>query len=126
MRPSIEQLVVFFDVEDLVRTMHFYEEIIGLELALDQGSCRIYQVAGQGFIGFCQAPDKSQADNVILTFVTREVDAWGEYLKAQGVPIEKAPSHNPKFNIYHFFAQDPDGYRLEFQTFRDPDWPVLQ
>lgn len=24
--------------------------------------------------------------------------------------------------IYHFFATDPNGYRLEVQKFDDPDW----
>lgn len=125
MRPSVDQQVVFFYVAELVRTRHFYEEILGLKTALDQGTCRIYHVAGQGFVGFCQSPEKCQTDGVILTFVTQEVDAWHTYLVDHGVTVEKEPVLNPKYNIYHFFARDPDGYKLEFQTFLDPSWPSI-
>ncbi|MDA0653066.1 MAG: VOC family protein, partial [Proteobacteria bacterium] len=52
-----------------------------------------------------------------------DVDNWYERLKAKGVAIEAPPSENARFNIYHFFLRDPDGYKLEIQTFRDPAWP---
>ena len=36
--------------------------------------------------------------------------------------IEKPPTHNPEFAIYHFFFRDPSGYLLEIQRFDDPRW----
>ena len=30
---------------------------------------------------------------------------------------------NPTYNVHHFLLRDPNGYLLEFQTFRDPAWP---
>jgi catechol 2,3-dioxygenase-like lactoylglutathione lyase family enzyme len=124
-RPRIDQFVTFVYCADLARAVHFYEELIGLDLVLDQGSCRIYRAAGDGFFALCQENDiRSPAPaGVILTFVTAEVDAWHEYLMAAGVEIEKPPQLYERYNIYHLFARDPDGHLIEFQTFRDPAWP---
>ncbi len=36
------QQITFLDTRDLARTADFYERILGLRLARDQGSCRIY------------------------------------------------------------------------------------
>lgn len=30
------------------------------------------------------------------------------------------PQQNDKYRIYHFFAEDPEGRTIEFQTFLDP------
>jgi catechol 2,3-dioxygenase-like lactoylglutathione lyase family enzyme len=39
------------------------------------------------------------------------------------VAIEKRPTMNTTYNIYHFFMRDPDGYLVEIQRFLDPAWP---
>ena len=41
--------ITFCYTQDLAATARFYEEIMGLLLALDQGTCRIYRVAGARF-----------------------------------------------------------------------------
>ena len=72
MRPSIDQLVTFLYTRDLATTADFYERIIGLDLALDQGSCRIYQVSNTAFVGFCQTgtavgklPEQEKQEGVV-------------------------------------------------------------
>ena len=37
----IAQHITFLDTRDLARTADFYERILGLRLARDQGTCRI-------------------------------------------------------------------------------------
>jgi hypothetical protein len=32
------------------------------------------------------------------------------------------PQDNPRYGIYHFFFEDPDGYKLEIQSFHDQKW----
>jgi len=122
-RPTIAQQITFFYSEDLVATAQFYEEVLGLDLVLDQGACRIYQTVAQAFLGFCQQevvqPDHS---DVIFTLVTQDVDGWFVHLRQKGITIEKTPTVNPRFNIYHFFVRDPNGYLIEVQQFLDPDW----
>lgn len=122
--PSIAQQVTFLYTRDLQASIHFYEETLGLALVLDQGKCRIYRVSHDGYLGFCQRDNALQApDGVIFTLVTPEVDRWYQYLQAQGVTFEKAPTFNPDYNIYHCFLRDPNGYLLEIQQFLDPNWP---
>ena len=122
-RPSIDQQVTFLYTPDLTKTARFYEEIIGLEMVLDQGVCRIYQITDTAFVGFCERATANGRDSdVIITLVTDEVDAWHEYLLAHDVDIEKPPTLNEDYNIYHIFVRDPGGYLLEIQTFKDPAW----
>jgi catechol 2,3-dioxygenase-like lactoylglutathione lyase family enzyme len=117
----IDQQITFLDTADLARTADFYERIVGLRLARDQGACRIYHAAGAAYLGFCQRPD-APADpaRVVLTLVTDHVDAWCAHLRARGVELVKEPADNPPYRIYNAFARDPNGYLIEIQRFWEP------
>jgi catechol 2,3-dioxygenase-like lactoylglutathione lyase family enzyme len=115
--------ITFCYTRDLKRTAHFYEEVLGLPLVLDQGGCRIYSVSDGAYFGFCEREEVWNGKGVILTFVTEDVDAWYDNLSTQGVKFEKEPAFNPDYNIYHCFLRDPNGYLLEIQRFEDPRWP---
>lgn len=123
MKLPVEQQITFLPVQDIERTARFYEEALGLPLALDQTDCRIYRVCSGAYIGFCQR-DTSPGyyPSVILTLVSLAVDAWYEHLLGRDVTIEKPPTMNEKYQIYHLLARDPDGYIIEIQEFRDPNW----
>lgn len=121
--PPIDQQITFLHTRDLEKTADFYANILGLSLALNQGVCRIYQVSGGAFLGFCQHLDAvERPEGVILTLVSQDVDGWHAYLQAQDIPIEQTPALNAKFNIYHLFLRDPNGYLIEIQRFLDPRW----
>jgi hypothetical protein len=34
------------------------------------------------------------------------------------------PRHNERYEIYNFFAEDPDGNQFEVQRFDNPAWKV--
>ncbi len=115
--------ITFLYTRDLASTARFYEDVLGFQLALDQGSCRIYRIGANGFVGFCErASAQDKPEGVIITFVTDEVDAWADRLKAEAVPLEKPPTLNEEYGIYHIFFRDPNGYLLEIQRFVDPAW----
>lgn len=124
--PPIDQQITFLYTRDLAATTRFYEETLGLDLKLDQGTCRIYQVSHDAYLGFCQREDapaemaESGARPLILTLVTQQVDEWFEYLSKQGVVLDKPPQVNPRFHIYHCFVRDPNGYLIEIQRFLHP------
>lgn len=123
MKPSIDQFITFLGTHDLKATSRFYEEVLGLPVALDQADCRIFKLCSNAFVGFCRHIAVAQDPrSVILTLVSSEVDAWHERLLAQGAAIEKSPRLNEKYQIYHLFAIDPNGYLVEIQEFRDPSW----
>jgi catechol 2,3-dioxygenase-like lactoylglutathione lyase family enzyme len=121
--PSFAQQVTFLNCADLEVSSRFYAELLGLELVLDQGSCRIYRVAPNAFLGLCggRSPGPS---GVIVTLVTDAVEAWGARLRAAGVELEKGPVYNPDYDIVQLFVRDPDGTLVEIQRFCDPAWPA--
>jgi catechol 2,3-dioxygenase-like lactoylglutathione lyase family enzyme len=125
--PPIDQQITFLYTPDLVNSAHFYQQVLGLDIVLDQGSCRIFRVTQGSFIGVCQREgveaDVGHTSRVILTLITGAVDDWYHYLQGQGVVFEKAPELNTIYNIYHCFLRDPNGYLIEIQQFLDSSWP---
>lgn len=121
--PKLEEQITFLYTQDLKRSAHFCEEILGLELVLDQGGCRIYDINGGSYLGYCQREDApAPGRQVIYTLVTPDVDAWYAHLIDKSVEIDEKPARNPTYNIYHFFFRDPNGYLFEIQSFQDPNW----
>jgi catechol 2,3-dioxygenase-like lactoylglutathione lyase family enzyme len=140
----VTQQITFLDTDDLARTAEFYEGVLGLRLARDQGSCRIYHVCAGAYLGFCQrdpvgggslqgepsqgspSPSGSSvaprgaAGVTVLTLITDDVDEWYRRLEARGVEIVKPPADNPPYRIYNAFARDPNGYLIEIQRFWEP------
>lgn len=106
--------IIFFRTGDLAEIDDFYTNKIGCTLWLDQDSCRIYQ-HGNLLFGFCES-GKSEKQGIITFFYkeTKEVDAMYEKLKNIA---DKKPIHNKRYNIYHFYAKDPEGRNVEFQSF---------
>jgi catechol 2,3-dioxygenase-like lactoylglutathione lyase family enzyme len=124
----LAQQVIFLDTRDLAATADFYERILGLRLARDQGRCRIYHVAGSAYLGFCERGggptplpgDRADTGGVVVTLVTDQVDEWCAHLRAAGVPFVKEPADNPPYRIYNAFVRDPNGYLVEIQRFWEP------
>lgn len=121
--PPFAQQVTFLYTDDLEKTARFYNELLNLPLVLDQGGCRIYRVSRDSFLGICARAQTARPDGVIVTLVSDAVDEWHARLVARGVTIEKPPTFNETYNIYHLFLRDPNGYLIEIQTFLDPAWP---
>lgn len=126
MTPSpITEQITFLYTDDLERTSQFYETLLGLTLALDQGSCRIYRVGGGAYLGFCERAG-AKPEGLILTFVTEDVEGWATYLRANAVVLEGEPAYNATYGIHHCFFRDPNGYLLEIQRFENPAWDQSQ
>lgn len=118
---SPEAFIAFYPCHDLSASRDFYERDLGLRLARDQTTCLIFQVAGQAYLGFCQHEGSLPAhDGIILTFVTADVDGVYKTFRRLNIETEAPPRVNETHGIYHFFARDPDGYRVEVQRFRAP------
>ena len=118
---AVGQQITFLDTRDLARTADFYERILGLRLARDQGTCRIYHVSGTAYLGFClRADTPTEPQGVVFTLVTDQVDDWCAHLRRRGVEFVKEPSDNPPYRIYNAFVRDPNGYVIEIQRFWEP------
>ena len=124
-RSLIDQQITFLYCRDLDTCAGFYADVLGLALVIDQGDCRIFRVAGEAFVGLCRCHEDQSVcrDGVTLTLVTPDVDGWHKHLAAHDAEILAPPSESAEFQIYRFFARDPEGHLLEFQRFLGSDWP---
>jgi hypothetical protein len=102
--------------ENREEIVQWYRSEIGAEVWLEQPGCTILSYEGFRF-GFCEADDGETETCGILTFVyetTDEVDSM--YAQLEDAALEE-PDENERYQIYQFFAEDPDGRTTEFQSF---------
>ncbi|WP_439026278.1 VOC family protein [Haloarchaeobius sp. DT45] len=113
--------IVFFRSANYETVARFYREEVGATVWLEQSACTILRYDNLLF-GFCDA--ETTETEGILTFVTDDregVDAFYEQFEDRA---RDEPSVNEAFDIYNFFAEDPDGRTMEFQTFLHETEPV--
>ena len=115
--------ITFFYYDDFMKVVPFYENVMGFEMVLDQGMARIYRVAGRSYFGIvdgnkghCRHQPQSA---VLLTVVAEDVEAWYAHIKAHKAANLSEMIHGR--NLDHFFFEDPAGYNIEIQRFRDPE-----
>jgi catechol 2,3-dioxygenase-like lactoylglutathione lyase family enzyme len=117
----IDALISFYPCHDLAATRDFYERELRLPLVRDQKTCLIFKVAAAAYLGFCQHDGPlPEHPGLIITLLVDDVDGAYRQLRSLGVETEGPPRENPRYAIYHFFARDPDGYRVEIQRFVEP------
>ncbi len=114
--------MLFFRTRDLAGVSAFYEREVGFTPWLEQPGVRILRF-GNLLLGLHQEKECDTGALVSLFFSSRAaVDAAYAGLKARA---SAPPRENPTFRVYHFFASDPEGRLLEFQSFLDPvDWDL--
>ncbi len=113
-----KEFILFLGTDNLEETDKFYMDKLGLELYKDQKTCKIYKINENASIGFCTHINKTiDVKSPILTLIVDDVDEVYETLIEKGLEIEDKPKKNEKFNIYHFFLKDNNGYTVEIQKF---------
>lgn len=115
---TYQEFIMFLGTDNLKETDEFYRKILELELYKDQGVCMIYKINEQSSIGFCTHLKKTiDGRSPILTLIVEDVDQTYNFIKDRGIAIDEKPKKNEKFNIYHFFFKDNNGYTIEIQKF---------
>lgn len=106
--------LIFLKTRKLDEISNFYIEKIGAKKWISQPDIEILRHDNLLF-GFHQ---QNESDlGVLLTFffeTKEEVNSMYQVLK--GVTTSE-PKENSKYKIYNFFAKDPEGRNIEFQTF---------
>lgn len=110
--------IVFFRTRNHDEVVDFYTETVGADVWLEQPDCTILEYEGFRF-GFC-ARDTTD-DCGILTFVVDSKAAVDAFHEAVGDAAREDPHENPTYDIYQFFAEDPDGRTVECQVFLEPE-----
>lgn len=120
---GVQANIVFLYYRDIPRAQRFYEDVIGLRLTVDQGFAKIYQISPTSFVGLVDEAQglhrASEAKAVTLSFITKEIDAWYDYLVSKGVRLRGPISNATRHPTRGFVAYDPEGYFLEFERFLD-------
>lgn len=123
-RPSslgVQATVLWLYYKDVAAAQRFYETVMGQALLVDQGFAKVYSSSGAGFVGLVDEAQGlhrfSEEKAVNVAFVTPELDAWQERLRANGVVIRTplGPAENDR--VRAFVGLDPVGYFLEFNWF---------
>ncbi|PSP78208.1 glyoxalase [Halobacteriales archaeon QS_1_68_20] len=106
--------IVFFRTADLAETVEFYTDRVGADVWLEQPGCTILEYDNL-LVGFCEREEVDREGIVTLAVDDREtVDELHEQLADRA---REQPRENETYDIYQFFAEDPDGRTLEVQTF---------
>ena len=113
--------IVFFRTADRERVVEFYRDRLGFETWLEQDAgCTILRHDDLK-LGFCDAESADGADTdgiVTLYYDTRA--AVDERHDDLGDVATGEPRENDDYDIYQFFAEDPDGRTVEVRTFLHP------
>jgi len=113
--------IVFFRTTMLQELVEFYVSDIGMYVWLEQEDCVILS-HGNLLLGFCHR-ETPEVDGMITFFYPEKEDVDAMYNMLSSIATS-APTMNEKYQIYQFFAQDPEGRTLEFQAFMHPVEPI--
>ncbi|HRX75951.1 MAG TPA: NAD(P)-dependent oxidoreductase [Candidatus Cloacimonadota bacterium] len=106
--------IIFFKTTHLKLISDFYQQYLGMGLWLDQGQCKIFE-SGNLRLGFCAA-EQAETSGTITFYYSSIAEVDKAYTRFTRIATSQ-PKQNPDFNIYHFWARDPEGRILEFQHF---------
>jgi len=110
--------IIFFRTVNRERTVSFYEDRLGFEEWLVQeGGCAILRRENL-LLGFCDG-DGTEDEGIVTVVVEDQESVDALYDDLSDVAREP-PERNEAFDIYQFFAEDPDGRTVEVQTFLHP------
>lgn len=111
-----------FRVADMDRSLVFYRDVLGLEIAEQSVSPRGSKLVYLKFPGsnseleLCSFPESGDVavpeDLAHLAFEVDNLEAWMERLEQAGIPVTEGPittSHGSRF----IFTEDPDKYEIE-------------
>ena len=112
--------ITFFYYRDLPAAMRFYEDVMGLALAIDQGWCKIYRICDGAHLGLV---DEAHGMNkwqpvkpVQLCIRVPDVAAWYAYAQEEGLDNLSKLFINDALGIRAFVFNDPEGYQIEIQS----------
>ncbi|KAF5030627.1 hypothetical protein DSECCO2_636180 [anaerobic digester metagenome] len=102
--------IVFFKTRNLPLMREFYHHKLGMKLWLDQRKCLIFSYR-EMLIGFCQA-ETAELTGTITLLYNSQLEVNHVYERQRDIATTE-PKLNSAFNIYHFWAKDPEGRDLE-------------
>lgn len=119
MSEKVRGVITWLYYRDLPRAQKWYEDIMGFEMAVDQGWSKIYKIIDGAYVGLVDgAHGYHKANNikpVILCLNVEDVDAWLAKLKKNGLEYEELPRESERLKVRVFMFKDVEGYTIEVQ-----------
>ncbi len=106
--------IVFFRTEAQDEVIDFYTERLGASVVVEQPDCTIIERAGFN-LGFCAR--EGAETNGTVTFVVPSREAVDDLFDRLEDHARGAPEYSDTYEIYQFFADDPEGRTVEVQSF---------
>jgi predicted enzyme related to lactoylglutathione lyase len=111
--------ITFFYYRDLPAAMRFYEDVLGLRLAIDQGWCKIYRIADGAHVGLVDETRGMHRAHPVkpvqLCIRVADVDAWRAWIEGKAANLS-GMFQNDALGIRAFVFEDPEGYQVEIQS----------
>ena len=111
-----------FRVADMDRSLKFYRDVLGLEIAEQSTSPRGSKLVYLKFpeseseLELCSFPSSGEVavpeDLAHLAFEVDHLEEWMERLKQAGAPITEGPVTTSRGSRF-IFTEDPDKYEIE-------------
>lgn len=115
--------ITFLYYRDLDGAVRFYERVLGLQLAIDQGWSKIYRMTGAAHLGLVDETRgmhrAADPKPVQICIRVPDVDAWHAWVESQGVDGLTEPRDSAALRIRAFVFNDPEGYQIEVQSALD-------
>ena len=106
--------IIFFATKMLDDLTEFYVDTVGCEIWLKQADCTVLKFGNLVF-GFCNR-DIAETSGIICFVLDSRIEVDDYFTKFKSI-ADNDPVYNEKYKIYHFFATDPEGRKIEFQSF---------
>jgi len=128
-KPNVQQAVPFFRVMDIDASVHYYVDGLGFEMTMkwvDEGKLRWCWLQRGGAALMLQefwkeghhawVPEDKLGVGVSVCFVCADALAIYHEVTARGIEASRPFVGN---GMWNFGLSDPDGYRIEFESYTD-------
>lgn len=110
--------ITFLYYEDFSYGADFIENVLQLDLVMDQGFARVYEVNEKAYLGIVQKRDKDAfSGSTLFSLTTHNVAAEYERVKSIKVYNLTEIKHFESIPLKSFFFDDKEGHKFEIQQF---------
>lgn len=117
-------VITFLTYKDFEYGIQFMEDVLQLDLVLDKGFARVYQVNQKAYLGIVQkGNNEEQPGNTLFSLTTSNVDS--EFERVSKLEVENLTELKiiESIPLKSFFFDDKEGHKFEIQQFlKDTDF----
>lgn len=110
--------ITFLYYNDFSYGINFFENVLNLDLVMDQGFARVYQVNQKAYVGIVQKKDSSEVSgNTLFSLTTNNVEK--EYKRVVSLDVYNLTEIKffESIPLKSFFFDDSEGHKFEIQQF---------